>query len=61
MKIELNRTEICDIMLALTAAHQMSDAEKWKRLHDKVKAMLDDYDNHQEELQDKKRIRDLLK
>lgn len=60
MKIELNRNEVCDIMLALTATHQISDAEKWKRLHDKVKTMLDDYDKHQEELQDKKRVRDLL-
>lgn len=45
MKIELKRIEVCDILLALTAISTSCDAKKWDKLHDKIGAMLDEFDN----------------
>lgn len=43
--MKLKRSEVCDLLLAITAVSQSSDAKKWKELHDKVKAILQDFDN----------------
>lgn len=47
MKIEVDRYELCDLMLACTAAEMLAndDGQKWKRLHDMLKAKLEEYDN----------------
>jgi hypothetical protein len=44
VNLKLKRIEVCDILLALTLIKQESNATKWGRLHDKVKEILDDFD-----------------
>ena len=43
--MKLKRSAVCDLLLAITAVSQASDAKKWKELHDKVKTILQDFDN----------------
>lgn len=47
MKIEVERIELCDLMLACTAAEMLAndDGQKWTRLHSKLKDILEEYDN----------------
>lgn len=41
--LQLRRIDICDLMLACTAAKQLSNgAEKWDRLHDELKRQLEE-------------------
>lgn len=42
--MKLKRIEVCDLLIALTAVADSSDAEKWDALHDKVEAILDKFD-----------------
>lgn len=48
-----NRIELCDLMLACTAAWSLSEdgdgnrAEKWTKLHNKLKEMIDEFDRTQ--------------
>lgn len=42
--LKLERIEVCDLLLACTAISEETDAKKWSELHDKLRAILDDYD-----------------
>lgn len=45
MKIELDRRDVCTLMLACTWFHIAHEgSEKWKALHDKLKEQLIKYD-----------------
>lgn len=46
VKIEIKRIEVCDLLLACTAAQQQANdgGEKWKRLHEKIKMQIDAID-----------------
>lgn len=41
---KLQRIDICDLMLACTAVETASGAEKWQALHDKLEAILKEFD-----------------
>lgn len=43
-RLDLNRREIVDLMVACTNAYQVSGAEKWANLHNDLKIALDEYD-----------------
>lgn len=50
--LQLRRIDICDLMLACTAAKQLSNgAEKWDRLHDELKRQLEELDKHLDEIE----------
>lgn len=44
--IKLRRIDICDLMMACTLTKQMSNdgCKKWDKLHDLLKAQLDEMD-----------------
>ena len=42
--MKLARIELCDLLLATTALKHETKATKWHYLHDKLKAILDDFD-----------------
>ena len=42
--LKLKRIDVCDILLALGAVANESDAKKWGELHEKVKEILNDFD-----------------
>lgn len=42
--MKLKRIEVCDPLIALTAVANDSESKKWDALHDKVKAILDEFD-----------------
>lgn len=42
--LKLQRIDVCDLLLACTAIAQETDAKKWSDLHDKLAAILDDFD-----------------
>lgn len=42
--IKITRIELCDLLLACWAAEEKSGAEKWAKLHDKLRAQLDAID-----------------
>lgn len=42
--MKLKRIEVCDLLVALTAAANDSESEKWGALHDKVAAILGEFD-----------------
>lgn len=46
MTLELNRIDVCDLLLAcLSAAENANDkGSKWIRLHDKIKSQLESFD-----------------
>ena len=52
--IEVTRIEICDLVLACTLLDQRTDdsTTKWRKLHDKLKAQLDELDRQLDEVQD---------
>ena len=39
---------LCDLLLACTLIDRASDGQKWAKLHDKLKAVLDDFDRKTE-------------
>lgn len=57
MKLELNRIDVCDILLALTALTEADGAPKWAALHDKIAAQLVEHDC---ELAEEDRVREGL-
>lgn len=42
--VKLQRIEVCDLLLACTAVAAESEAKKWNELHDKLAAILDEFD-----------------
>ena len=44
MTLKLSRHEVCDLLIALVATKDASNAEHWSELHDKIKSMLADFD-----------------
>ena len=50
--IEVKRIDICDLMLACLAAKELANDEgkKWDRLHEKLKAQLDELDAQLDEI-----------
>ena len=44
MTLKLSRHEVCDLLIALVATKDASNAEHWSKLHDKIKSMLADFD-----------------
>lgn len=47
MKIELERYQLVNLILACTAANAVSSegTKKWNKLHDQLNAVLDEYDS----------------
>ena len=43
--LKLKRAELCDLLLATTSLKHSTNAEKWGTLHDKLKEILDDFDD----------------
>ncbi len=48
--VKIKRIELCDLLIACTALDEETSADnhKWAKLHDKLKAILDDFDSRQE-------------
>lgn len=45
VRVQITRGDLCNILLAITATHQMApDANKWPQLHDKLRGILDAHD-----------------
>ena len=44
VNLDLKRIDICDLLIACTAAADISGAEKWNTLHDKLYKILDNFD-----------------
>lgn len=44
MTVKLERIDVCDLMLACTVIADETGAEKWSKLHDKLLAMIDAFD-----------------
>ena len=44
MTLKLKRIEVCDLLMACTFLEQETDAKKWGELHDKLKGMLEAFD-----------------
>ncbi len=44
MTLTLTRIEVCDLLLACISADEISGAEKWMKLHDKIKEQLNKAD-----------------
>lgn len=52
VSLKLKRIEVCDLLLACTAVSESQKGEgqtakKWDDLHDKLKAILDEFDKKQ--------------
>lgn len=43
--VKVSRIELCDIMIALTMTSNESDAEKWDKLHEKLRKQLEHFDD----------------
>ena len=44
VSVKLKRIELCDLILATTSLKINTNAEKWGKLHDKLREILDDFD-----------------
>ena len=44
MTLELTRIEVCDLMLACGLLGNPNFDNKWDRLHDKLREMIDEFD-----------------
>lgn len=42
--LKLDRIELCDLLIATTLLKYEGKAKKWGLLHDKLKAILEDFD-----------------
>lgn len=42
--MKLDRIDLCNLLLATTSLKHSTKAEKWGVLHDKLKAILDEFD-----------------
>ena len=40
MTLKLSRHEVCDLLIALAAAKDASNAKRWEELHDRIRSML---------------------
>ena len=45
MTVKLSRIEVCDLLLACSAAEEGTDAKKWSALHDKLLNQLEAFDS----------------
>ncbi len=47
--VKIKRGDLCDLLLACSALSRVPDsAKKWKRLHDQLKQIVDDFDSKQD-------------
>ena len=44
MTLKLSRHEVCDLLIALAAAKDASNAKRWEELHDRIRSMLANFD-----------------
>lgn len=44
VKLEIDRNELCDILLACTSQYCISKDDRWMRIHEELKYALDLYD-----------------
>ena len=44
MTLKLSRHEVCDLLIALAAVKDASNAKRWEELHDRIRSMLADFD-----------------
>lgn len=49
--LQVRRIDICDLMIACTAAKSASGANKWDRLHDELERQLDELDKQLDEIE----------
>lgn len=51
VNVKISRLDLCDLMLACTVLDTETDPEntKWRKLHDKLKAILNEFDEKQED------------
>lgn len=51
VNVKISRLDLCDLMLACTALDTETDPEntKWRKLHDKLKSILNEFDEKQED------------
>lgn len=42
--LKLKRIDVCNLILATTSLKHETKAEKWELLHDKLKEILDEFD-----------------
>lgn len=52
VNLEITRIDLCDLLLACTALDVATDenTQKWAKLHDKLKKILDDFDGKQDDI-----------
>ena len=50
--VRMKRLDLCDLMLACLALSQDSDTKRWEELHNKLKAIIKNFDRR-EKLNDK--------
>lgn len=50
VSVKIRRLDLCDLLLACTVLDCKSDPDttKWAKLHDKLSAILDEFDSKQE-------------
>lgn len=44
VNVKIKRGDLCDLILACTAAYEDTGAKKWDQLHDKLWMILDQFD-----------------
>ena len=44
VNVKISRIELCDLILATTSLKHSTEAQKWGKLHDKLKEILNDFD-----------------
>ena len=44
MTLKLSRHDVYDLLIALAAAKDASNAKRWEELHDRIRSMLADFD-----------------
>jgi hypothetical protein len=49
ISLKLKRIDVCNLMLATTSLSQGENREHWKELHDKLKQILDEFDEKNKE------------
>ena len=52
--LKLSRHEVCDLLIALAAAKDASNAKRWEELHDKIRSMLADFDKELDKEKEKR-------
>ena len=54
MTLKLSRHEVCDLLIALAAAKDASNAKRWEELHDRIRSMLADFDKELDKEKEKR-------